>query len=325
MKHLVIGASGQVGEALCQALSQEAVIGTYNMKEPDYLSVPTLRLDVSDSEAVNSTIKYHEPDIVWLTAAMTHVDRCEFQSLSHKVNILGPKNVIDACNNLDRKRKPVIVFFSTDYLFDGKDGPYDENAIPNPLNRYGMQKLQAEHLLSTTYSHFIIIRTCWVYGPESQGKNFVTRLVNNLKQGKSANIRPEISCPTYAPDLAKAAVDILKNFKGHHYRNGLHQVINIAGPDFVRKDLWAKDIANKFNCNPDLIITDNVMSHELNNIATRPNFGGLSTERLNKVIGRKLRSYNECLEEMYVRLSTMPKECAEGQRPSPNPEESGRN
>jgi len=309
-KHLVIGASGQVGEALCKALSEESVIGTYHSKEPDYLSVPTTQLDITKAATVAATMNYHRPDVVWLPAAVTHVDKCEKETKTYDTNVVGPLNVIKACN-LIKKNKPIIVFFSTDYLFDGKNGPYDEGSIPHPLNGYGFQKLRAEHLLGTMYSHFIIIRTCWVYGPESQGKNFVERLVHNLRQGKTATIRPEFSCPTYAPDLAQASLDVLKNFKGSHYKHSLRQVINIAGPDFLSKDEWARDIAKKFDCDPDLIVTAKTMSDILSDIATRPTLGGLKTEKLKLVIGRQLRNYNECLEEMNAQLSIMRKGSSE--------------
>lgn len=318
MKHLILGASGQIGEELSKTLSKEDIVGTYHSKEPKYISIPTFRLDITDYKAVVSAVQSHKPDVVWLPAAVTHVDKCERDNSAFETNVCGPWNVVQACNQFN---KPTIVFFSTDYLFDGKSGPYDEAAISNPLNGYGFQKLRAEHLLGTMYSHFIIIRTCWVYGPESQGKNFVERLVNNLREGKTATIRPEFSCPTYAPDLAKAAFDVLKAFKGKHYKTGLRQVINIAGPDLVSKDEWARDIARKFDCDPELIVTSHVMSHELLNVATRPTLGGLKTDRLKKVIGRQLRNYNECLEEMNVQLSAMRKRSSESQRSPSNPKE----
>ncbi len=96
---------------------------------------------------MKETIVHHSPDVVINCAAYTEVDKCETErELCWKLNVDGVKNLIIA----SRKTESKIVHYSTDYIFDGKSGPYDEDATPNPISFYGRSKLASENALTTS-------------------------------------------------------------------------------------------------------------------------------------------------------------------------------
>ena len=127
MATLVIGASGLVGyEFYRQCGENEEWSFTYRSKKMrDFL-----QLDAADEEAVSEIVGELEPNLIILPAAYANVNGCETEKeLARKNNVGIVENVLEAAGNNCR-----IVFFSTDYLFDGKNGPYDEGAKPHPIN-----------------------------------------------------------------------------------------------------------------------------------------------------------------------------------------------
>lgn len=318
MRHLVIGASGQVGEQLVKKIidNKEEVIGTFyktpllGLSNPQGISnkIPpgkNFTLDITRSEDVKKFIADIVPDVIYITSANTRVDYCEREPNQTKlINIGGVVNIINAVNEIEKKtnKSPLVIFFSTDYIFSGKSGPYNETEIPEPICEYGYQKLLSEHYVATNLKHFIIIRTTGVFGPETQEKNFVIRLVKNLRKDNKAIVSmDELGTPTYAPDLAEAIMKIRKNI-GDSYRTHTSHVINIAGPKSVTRYQFACDVAKAFDCNLDLLVP--VHSEEIDRSAKRPLKGGLSTNKLDSIIGRKLIRYQDGLNDMKSQMET---------------------
>src|SRR3989338_3835167 len=133
------------------------------------------------------------------------------------------KNVIDALQKTTRGK---MVFFSTDYLFDGKDGPYSEDAKPNPLNVYGKLKLECEQEIQKSGLDYLIIRTTGVFGREIQRKNFLYRVTETLTRGDDLVIpNDQFANPTYVKDLVSATTNLLEMGK-----NGIY---NVAGPEIM--------------------------------------------------------------------------------------------
>lgn len=314
MRYLVIGASGQIGEQLIQNIlnRKEEVIGTY-YKTPisgwnnlnNYINkIPSCKiftLDITRQADVENVIADIRPDVIFIPAANTRVDYCDEEpELTYLTNVQGVKNVIKSIHNIKEnnhsKIEPLIVYFSSDYIFDGRGGPYDENDLANPQCEYGKQKLLAEHYIATVAKHSLIFRTSGVFGPESQGKNFVLRLVKNLSENKEANVPcDEFGTPTYSPDLAEAALKIVNNI-GSNFKCFTSHVINIAGPETITRYEFAKDIAKSFGYDTDLIKP--VYSKDIIREAKRPLKAGLSTNKLENLIGRKLISYREAFKKM---------------------------
>jgi dTDP-4-dehydrorhamnose reductase len=122
------------------------------------------------------------PDAVIHTAAMTNVDECELNPEACRIqNVEAVKNVIAACE----KTGAHLIHLSTDFIFDGKDGPYDEMAIPNPISIYGQSKLDAENLVMAASCPWSIVRTVLVYGiaPGLSRSNIILWVKASLEQG----------------------------------------------------------------------------------------------------------------------------------------------
>jgi dTDP-4-dehydrorhamnose reductase len=275
IRNLVIGSSGQVGEEVCKILSTKknhTFTPTYFKNKSDYIKYKTpIKFDLNN---IDEDVLNNNYDIIWLCGANTFVDKIEDSEDNENFN--GPKNIIDICNKLDKK--PLIIFLSTDYIYDGNDGPYKEFHKPNPINKYGVQKLEAEKYIRANYNRFIIIRTTWVYGPQLNGTNFVVRLAKYLQEGNKAFIPfDEFSTPTYSEDIPKAVLHIIKQ-NDYMDKQKINLILNIAGSDLVSKYEFAKTICEKFKLNDKLLKPK--ISSEILRSAKRPLKSGLDISKL---------------------------------------------
>jgi dTDP-4-dehydrorhamnose reductase len=290
MRAIVVGGSGQIGGWLLRHLAAAGhnALGTYH-------SVPfpeLVQLDAAQLEASADWIKDQKPDVVFYPAGFTWVDGCERDpARAHSANLEQPLNLARACANNHAR----FVYFSTDYIFDGVAGPYDESSPTNALSEYGRSKLNAEIALTQELGdHVLIARTSWVFGPERQGKNFAYQLVKTLKQGKTLDCpSDQISSPSYAPDVAQAVISLVeRNHSG---------LIHVVGPEVVGRVEFARAIAKAFDLNPDLIIAKTTA--ELGQGAPRPLNGGLLTPRLNAILPGVLKPLSTSLAQFRAALS----------------------
>ena len=281
---LIVGASGQVGHHLVLAAERRELEwhGTFHC----HPHARFRELDVRDALAVAGMVRSIKPGYILAPAAAAQVDRCELEAQSaYQVNVRGMGYLVDAANEVGA----TIVSFSSDYVFDGIDGPYSEIAATNPISQYGLQKLAAEHLVMQRARESLIVRTTVVYGEEPQGKNFVYRLLSGLRRGTEVAVpSDQIGTPTYAPALSEAVFDLLAA--------GMRGVINIAGPDLVARDELAREAARVFGEDPELVRP--VLTSELGQSAARPLRAGLCVGRIEQTLGRGLPGYAEGLRQM---------------------------
>jgi len=283
MNILIVGASGFVGGVLMKGLSMEhEVAGTYNSIEKPGL----MELDVRDKNSVELLVRKIMPDVVVDTAALPHVDYCqEHEDESHAINVEGTRNVAEAC----AKFGCGMVFISTDYLFDGKEGPYSEYHKPNPINVYGRHKLEAEGAIAETLEDYLIARTTVVYGWEKEKKNFAARTVDNLRSGKPMKVpSDQWGNPTYAENLAEALKELVeKRGRG---------VYNIAGSGYCTRLEFALKIAEVFKLDASLI--SGVDTRSLKQKAPRPLKGGFRIDKAKRELKTHLLSMEEGLKLM---------------------------
>jgi dTDP-4-dehydrorhamnose reductase len=199
MKWLITGASGQLGVALQEELTERGI---------DFVGVTSSEMDITKPLIVNQIVDLIKPSIIINTAAWTDVDGAESnESAAYSVNALGPQNLAIAT----RKVGALLVQISTDYVFSG-DGssPWSENASHNPQSVYGSTKSEGENfVLMTLPSNSYVVRTAWLYS--SIGKNFaktMTSLALNQK-GEVRVVNDQIGQPTVAADLAKQIVELV--------------------------------------------------------------------------------------------------------------------
>jgi dTDP-4-dehydrorhamnose reductase len=281
---LVVGASGQVGYHLTLAAERRGLrwSGTFHANARRGLQA----LDVRDAHAVQRLVAATRPTYVLVPAAATNVDRCEQDApASYQVNVLGIGHLVDAANRVGA----TIVHFSSDYIFDGLAGPYGELAPANPISQYGSQKLSAEHLIMQRARDALIVRTTVIYGEEPQRKNFIYRLLEELRQGREIAVPvDQVGTPTYAPTLADAVFDLLAL--------GVRGVINLAGREPVTRAEFAREAARVFGV--DAALVRPVRTAELGQPARRPLSGGLRGELVAGHLGRELPGYEEGLRRL---------------------------
>jgi dTDP-4-dehydrorhamnose reductase len=284
MRALVIGASGQVGGALCEALARggHAVVGAHG-RVPAPGTVP---LDFTDAGAAERLITETRPDWIFCAAALTHVDYCEDHPLeAERLNRDAPA----AAARVAARIGAGFVFYSTEYVFDGTAGPYAEDDPPKPLSVYGRTKWEAEQAVREAAPRCVIARTTVVYGPERQEKNFVYQLLRRGRAGESMRVPvDQVSSPTYNADLAAASVELAER--------GLTGVWHLAGPSVMDRYTFARLAASVFGLEAAGIVP--VSTESLGQRAPRPRRSGLAVERAGRALATPLRSAREGLEAM---------------------------
>src|SRR5262245_20377289 len=221
MRALVIGASGQVGAALGERLtaSGHEWVGTYA-----HVHRPGLRqLDMTDFRGTEHLITETAPDWVFCVGALTFVDYCEeHPDEAFQVN----RDAAAVAARAAAKRGAGVVYYSTDYVFNGENGPYAEDDPVQPISIYGKSKLQGERAVRDENAQALIIRTAVVYGPEPQGKNTVYQTLRRTRAGERLRIPGDQLCsPTYNVDLAAASIALATQ--------ALQGVFHVAGPSVV--------------------------------------------------------------------------------------------
>lgn len=279
MKLLIIGATGQVGGALMRRAPKEwAAVGTYSSKPKAAL----LHLDVSDREEVFKVFDEVRPDIAVLSAAFTNVDVCETdRDKADAINVKGPLNVCDACIKHGSK----MVYLSTDYVFDGENGPYREEDKPNPLGYYAWTKLEGERITALAPKH-LIIRTTGVYSADPDSLNFVMQVIKRLGGGEAMRApNDQYGTPAFSDSLAEGLVSLLSLEKTGIY--------NVAGPDLMDRYSFAVLIADVFGFDKKLITPIDTPS--LSQKAKRPLKAGLIVEKVEKETGIRMVGAREGL------------------------------
>ena len=282
--HLIIGASGQVGEHLFRAARDAGfeASGTHHSRP-----VPGMQwLDICDQTEVQSLILKLPPAVVYLPASLSNVDYCELHpEEGYATNVVGVRNIVKTVNDVGAK----LVYFSSDYVFDGKNGPYYEDDPANPICEYGRQKLISEHYVALHARDYLIVRTTVVYGWERQGKNFLYRLLNTLKAGQTLRVPvDQVGNPTYAPNLARAVVELaLSDAVG---------VYHVVGPERVNRYEFACEAASVFKLDRNLI--QPVATSELGQTAPRPLNAGMVVDKVATKLTTPLMGYRDGLRAM---------------------------
>ena len=289
MRAVVVGGSGQIGGWLLKTLADggHEAVGTYQ-------SVPypgLIRFAAAELPAAGAALTGSRPDVVFYPAGFTWVDGCERDPVrAFAANRDEPL----AAARLAAEAGARFIYFSTDYVFDGTDGPYAEDGATHPLNIYGQAKLEAEGALADALgSAQLTIRTSWVYGPERQGKNFAYQLAKALREGRSLTCpSDQVSSPSYGPDVALAAVMLAER--------GTSGLIHVAGPEVMDRVRFARALAEGFGLDPALILAGTTA--ELPKGTPRPLDGGLRTPRLDALASGLMRPMSRSLADFRERL-----------------------
>lgn len=288
---LITGASGQLGNSVLKQLygKYELLATDINTNNSDIVDIPFSVLDVTKSEQIKSTISNYNPDVIINLAAMTDVDGCELNP--DKAYLLNTKAIEMLSNDFNGQ----FIQISTDYVFDGYNGPYSEDDDTNPLSIYGKTKLKAEKILQEYKNNCCILRTnvLFDYFNETEA-SFIKWVIDSLNSNKSINVvNDQWNNPTWTQSLAETIELVInKNVKG---------IYNYGGADYLNRFEFAHIIADIFDLNKTLILPINTES--LNQAAPRPLKGGLKTVKIEKEFDIKCVDLKTSLNMIKSRLT----------------------
>ncbi|HLC66572.1 MAG TPA: NAD(P)-dependent oxidoreductase, partial [Candidatus Nanoarchaeia archaeon] len=281
-KVLVIGATGFLGSKLMECFGKAfSVIGThYGPPGPN-----TIALDITDAAQVQQVFAQTDPDIVILTSALTDVDLCERdQSLAWSTNVQGVANIAAHCEHR------MLIFYSTDAVFDGNRGNYAEHDRPNPINYYGRTKMEAEGIVQKI-PHHLILRSYLIYG-EQDSPRFVNRVIRELREGHTVQaVTDADGTPTFIDDIADATLQLVQREK-----TGLYHV---AGSTVLSFYDMAMTIAEVFGFSKKLILP--IKNAELQRSAKRPVHASLNIEKVSRE-GIRMSTFREGIEKIATRV-----------------------
>lgn len=292
---LITGSNGMLGQRAVQFyLKNENVeLLATSVEEKSLIeNVDYISCDIKDRNSIKKIILDYCPDFIIHTAAFTNVDLSEkLREDAWKINVKGVEYISEAARAIDTH----IIHISTDYIFDGKDGPYSENAIPNPLGYYGRTKLASENALRISNTYFTILRTNVLYGIALNSRpDFVRWVVSSLDENKNIRIvNDQINNPTFIDDLVQAINKIIE-FK----KTG---IFNVGGIEFLSRYDFTLRIADYFNLDKKLITP--IRTEELKQSARRPLKSGLIILKAETELGYKPHSIIESLAAMKKELN----------------------
>ncbi len=288
MRALVIGASGQVGAALLRVLRTRGheAVGTWAHDAYPGL-VP---LDFTDSAATERLVADTCPDWIIYPVALSHVDYCEeHPDEAFAANLHGPLAAAKAAARVGAG----FVYYSSDYVFDGVDGPYAEEARPRPLGVYGQSKVEGEQAVLGALERALVVRTSVVYGPERQEKNSAYQLIRACRSGKG--FRPAVdqrASPSYNPDVAAATVECCER--------ELRGTWHLAGADVLDRLAYARLVCRVFELDASCLMA--ATTAQLGQKAARPLNGGLRIDKARAELRTPLRGVEAGLRAMRAAL-----------------------
>ncbi|MCI0449552.1 MAG: dTDP-4-dehydrorhamnose reductase [Chlorobi bacterium] len=262
-KIFLTGANGLLGQKVIEVFRNESehklILSDLHDKAEDSRGFDYFQMDITKKEDVKEAVKKFNPQIIINTAAYTNVDGCETErELSWRVNVDAVKNFIIA----SRINSSKVIHISTDYVFDGRTGNYDENSKPNPLSYYGKSKLASENALITSGINCSIVRTMILYGSGKNIRpNFALWLIDSLEKRLLVKIvDDQFGMPTISDDLAWGILKIVDLDKSGIY--------HICGSEYLSRYEFAVRLANIFGFDENLIMP--IKTSDLNQAAARP-------------------------------------------------------
>ncbi|OZI10029.1 NAD(P)-dependent oxidoreductase [Siphonobacter sp. BAB-5385] len=287
-KILITGTNGLLGQKLITLLHQN----------PDIQLIATARganrlpftdgyeyheMDITDPAQVAIVMETVRPDVVIHAAAMTNVDQCEFEKeLCWKMNVLAVEYLVEAC----QKHDTFLCHVSTDFIFDGVNGPYPEEAQPSPLSFYGWSKYAAEEVVKRSNIRWAIARTVLVYGiaADMSRSNIILWVKKSLEEGKTIKVvTDQFRSPTLAEDLAMGCWLIAQ-------QEALG-IFNISGKEVMTPYEMAMATAAYFNLDKSLITEAD--SSTFTQPAKRPPRTGFILDKARNVLGYEPHSFTE--------------------------------
>ncbi len=290
MKILGTGLSGLVGSRIVELLQSRHSFQNISLETG---------IDIRDFEAVLQLMQDSNADVVLHLAAKTDVDGCEKDKVlgkegdAWKINVLGTKNIVSACQKTNTR----LIYVSTDFVFDGENPPaggYTEEDIPNPVNWYALTKFEGEKLVRTATLPWVIARIAYPYRATFPRKDFVRSIASLLKENKELEVVTDhIMSPTFIDDIARA-FDILM-------QNNMQGVYHVVGSEHVTPFKAAGMIAETFGFSKEHIKQSTRMRYFANR-APRPFRLALKNDKIQR-LGARMLGFSTGLQQIKDTIS----------------------
>ena len=278
MKILGTGLDGLVGSRIVELLNDQ-----YEFESSD--------VDITDRENITQKIKNSNAAIVLHLAAKTDVDGCEedkslgVNGEAWKINVLGTKNIADACLESNKK----LIYVSTDFVFDGTKEVYSEEDIPNPINWYAKTKYEGEKIVQPLKTPWIIARISYPYRSSFLRNDFLRAILSRLQNNEQVlAVTDHKFTPTFVDDIAFALDALIKsNSSG---------IFHVVGSQSLTPYDAAILIANEFRLDQKLIVKT-TRAEFFNNRAPRPFQLVIKNDKIGE-LEVKMRGFEEGLREV---------------------------
>ncbi|MBI1341765.1 MAG: sugar nucleotide-binding protein [Terrimonas sp.] len=295
MKILITGANGLLGQHLVKRLLEKPyqVIATgkgdCRLPFEETEGFRYYPLDITLESQVHDVLEKERPDVVVHAAAITQVDTCELNAAQcEAVNVQGTSHVLVNAESFSAH----FIYVSTDFVFDGEQGMYNEDDELRPVNFYGFTKMQAESLTETSEIPFTIIRTCLVYGNVLNGtrNNILTWVKESLENNKVIRVvNDQWRTPTYVEDLAKGIELVIeKKATG---------TFHISGNEWLSPYAMACGVADQFGFDKKRIVE--VSAGTFSQPGKRPPKTGFVIDKAVRELGFQPISFEEGLKKTF--------------------------
>ncbi|MDP3723140.1 MAG: dTDP-4-dehydrorhamnose reductase [Candidatus Omnitrophota bacterium] len=289
MKILITGSTGLLGQALTSHLAQSCEVAGLSRHARDLPGGSRhVTCDLRDAQQARAAIHEVRPDILIHAQALSDVDRCEREpEMAWAQNVTTVAHLVQALQG----SRTLLVYVSTDYVFDGKKGaPYEEADAPNPLSVYGRSKLEGERL-ALGYARSIVVRPSTLFGPGRD--NFCDAVVCRVRAGQPVEaFWDQVTSPTYTVDLAEGigelSLALWRSWDGERPRR-----YHLANGGGCTRAAFAERIVELVGGSRELIRA--IAMADQRRPAARPAYSALATRAVPSVIGRRLRSWDHAL------------------------------
>ena len=258
-KLLLTGASGFLGYHLLRVFSHDwEIYGLTHSKAFKFDGATALQCDITNYIELGNYFDDIEPDAVLHTAAIADANFCQQnQQMSYAVNVDAARNLAGICCDFQIP----FGFTSTDLVFDGKKGYYNEDDEKNPLSVYGEQKAIAEEGILNIYPEATVFRLPLMFGDLNAGTgNYMYKFINQLKAGELATLfNDEYRSICGARSISEGMLNLLGKTPG---------ILHVAGPDRMSRSEFGRKVVNAFGLDPTLLKECSQL--EIKSMAPRP-------------------------------------------------------
>lgn len=290
---LVTGSNGLLGQKLIGILKNREDIETWGTSRgasrlPYTDGFQYYSADLTVEAEVDALLTTVQPDILIHTAAMTHADICEADKEGcWRSNVTAVEYLVKCCED----QKVFLLYLSTDFVFDGKSGPYHEEDEPCPVNFYGWSKYAAEKIIRRSAIRWAIARTVLVYGiaHDMSRSNLILWVQKSLSEGKNIRVvSDQFRTPTLAEDLAHGCILIAEQ--------EAEGIFHISGKDFLTPYEMALATAQFYSLDSSLIAAATIS--DFSEPARRPPRTGFIIDKAINILGYDPVSFSEGLQIM---------------------------